>query len=126
MAAWSEHRGVVPYQIEFLHADFLILIVTRTNEIVPASDGRSDEVDLDLFLLFGIGTPPLPDLTQLDGKILRVVQQIILTHLFKNLPHIIGEVSFYRRGIGFHDPAGVNRAPVDRHKTIPEAEKMVR
>lgn len=69
MAAWSEHRGVVPYQIEFLHADFLILIVTRTNEIVPASDGRSDEVDLDLFLLFGIGTPPLPDLTQFDGAL---------------------------------------------------------
>ena len=44
IAARSEHRGVVPYQIEFLHADFLILIVTRTNEIVPASDGRSDEV----------------------------------------------------------------------------------
>ena len=40
IAARSEHRGVVPYQIEFLHADFLILIVTRTNEIVPASDRR--------------------------------------------------------------------------------------
>ena len=52
----------------------------------------------DIFLL-PVCPPPLTDFTQLNEKIIWIIEQIILTHLLKNQPHVIRKILFHRMRI---------------------------
>ena len=51
VVAFSENRGIIPNQIEFIHTDFLIPIFARTDDIVLTLNRCSDNINLYLLFL---------------------------------------------------------------------------
>ena len=62
--AFSEDGCIIPNQFELIHTDFLISILTRTDDIIPALNGCSDDINLYLLFLLWFCPPPLTDFTQ--------------------------------------------------------------
>ena len=49
-----------------------------------------------------------------------------MAHFFKNQPHIIRKMLFYNVRVGLRYSTGVNGTHIDRYKTIPKSEKVIR
>ena len=64
----SKHGCIIFNQLKLVHANLLISIFARTNDIFLSLYRCSDNIYLYLLFLFWIGAPPLPDLTQLNRK----------------------------------------------------------
>ena len=77
------------------------------------------------FFFLRVGSPPLPDFTQLDRKIIRIIEQVVLAHLLKNQTHIVWKILFHRMGVDLCDPPRINGTCIDRHKTVPKTKKLV-
>ncbi len=60
--SFSKDCCVFPNQFQFIQTDFFIAVFAGADDIAVALNRRSDNINLDLFFLFGVGSPPLPDL----------------------------------------------------------------
>ena len=78
---FTENGSIVPKQFQFIHADFLIPVFAGTNQIFIALHRCPDNVNLNLFPGFCVCSPPLPDITEHNGQILCITQQILLMNI---------------------------------------------
>ena len=74
-------------------------VPARANDILLTFNRCSNDINLHLLFLLPVCPPPLTDFTQLNGKIIWIIEQLILTHLLKNQPHVIRKILFHRMRI---------------------------
>ena len=126
MVPLPKHNSIMSHPFQFIHSNFFISVLTRTYDILFPLNRRSDNINLYLLSLPRICPPPLADFIQLNGKIVRIVKQIVLAHFFKDKSHIIGKILFYGVRIDLYNSAGINCAHINRNKPVPEPEKVIR
>ena len=60
VVAFSKYRCVIPHQIEFIHTNFFISVLARTDDIALTLDRCSNNINLYL-LFFSLGLSPTTD-----------------------------------------------------------------